>query len=548
MDQISVIVCTYNRADLLDHCLSSLVPAFIDASKNDYEVIIVDNNSSDHTAITTQKYTTKYDHFKYLIEYNQGLSYSKNRGYKEAKYNWITYLDDDAKARPGYITKAKSIINNYNFDCFGGRYIAWYEHQKPRWVPDWFGTKPCLRNDIGIIHNGFLSGSVSFYKKSILEKLGGFPVEMGMKGNKTAYGEEDFLQGKMRNHGYIIGFDPSLEIDHLVNTHKLSPGWFIKSQFVQGKTNVLIAPKRSRFNDILKSSFSDLLGRIKINTIRLFRREINITTYYVNIIYPFSFRMGVIYGIIKQKRFNHLKNMLISRFKRLAVSSNYQKFVIVAHARTGTNLIVDLLKQHPNIEVHGECFKDVREESCDNIWNGIFDKKYYKIDAVGFKLFYYHPVYGSDQSIWETLKNNTKTKVIHLTRANILRTIISQKLAHRNNSWCERIGSDRAAKKKDVFLDTSECEQKIRQIICWQNETMKKFENHEVLEIKYEDFVKDINGSFDRLVKFLGVNHFPAKINLRKQNPEPINELLSNFDDLKEHFKNSDLGKYFNFR
>ncbi|MCC5929242.1 MAG: glycosyltransferase family 2 protein [Cyclobacteriaceae bacterium] len=293
---ISVIVCTFNRSNLLKDCLGSLTPEFIQFSKNEYEVIIINNNSSDRTESIAQEYIDKYDNFRYIVEFNQGLSYSKNRGYKEAKYNWITYLDDDAKAKPGYLTRAQYVINHFPFDCFGGVYLAWYKNPKPDWVPSWFGSKSNLRDDIGEIKTGFLSGSVSFYKKNILEELGGFPVHLGMKGNRVAYGEEDYLQIQMRKKGHLIGFDPDLKIDHLVNVHKLKPGWFIRSQFIQGKTNSEISGLNESIILLFWRTCKELLGRFKINISRYFRGEIDYKTFLVNVIYPFSYRIGLIIG------------------------------------------------------------------------------------------------------------------------------------------------------------------------------------------------------------------------------------------------------------
>ena len=86
--------------------------------------------------------------------------------------------------------------------------------------------------------------------------------------------------------------------------------------------------------------------------------------------------------------------------KLINESDQYNKFVIIARSRTGSNLLRSYLNSHPNIEAHDELFRELKRKSCQEIWKGLFIKKNKKIKYVGFKIFYYHPLEGSDNSIW----------------------------------------------------------------------------------------------------------------------------------------------------
>ena len=101
MIKISVIVCTYNRAYLLKNCLRSLVDQLVETST--FEVIIVNNNATDDTEEVAKSFTEKYPNFRYIIEPNQGLSNARNRGYKEAKGEYVAYIDDDARAYTDWV-------------------------------------------------------------------------------------------------------------------------------------------------------------------------------------------------------------------------------------------------------------------------------------------------------------------------------------------------------------------------------------------------------------------------------------------------------------
>lgn len=233
---LSIVICTYNRAFILPDCLESLVSQH--TQETPFELIVVDNNSSDHTRQLVKSYQTTYPFIKYVIEPKQGLSFARNTGFRVATGKWIGYIDDDAKARMDLISIVFDIIqNNKEFDAFGGMYYPWYKYGKPRWLPDTFGKKVPLSEKRQVVNEGFLSGGIIFVPKKILQNLGGFNTRLGMN-KKPGYGEETELQIRMRDLGYKIGFDPNLIIDHCVMPHKLNASWHLKEAFVRGRDSL----------------------------------------------------------------------------------------------------------------------------------------------------------------------------------------------------------------------------------------------------------------------------------------------------------------------
>lgn len=91
MPLISVIVPCYNQAQYLDECLQSI----LDQSYQNWECIIVNDGSPDHTEEVAKKWTEKDFRFKYIYKENGGLSSARNAGLKEAKGEWIQFLDSD---------------------------------------------------------------------------------------------------------------------------------------------------------------------------------------------------------------------------------------------------------------------------------------------------------------------------------------------------------------------------------------------------------------------------------------------------------------------
>ncbi|GAK51713.1 glycosyltransferase-like protein [Candidatus Moduliflexus flocculans] len=239
-----MIIPTFNRAEILQECLESLVNQTIDRSL--YEVLIINNNSTDNTEYIITQYTSRYANMRGVFEPMPGLSHARNRGYKEAHSAWCFYLDDDAKARPDTIARALEVIEQYPFDCFGGVYYGWWKYGRPRWLPQDFGDKPLELQETGILTRenalctGYNSGGVFVCRKSVLEKVNGFVADLGMNSGKIGYGEETYLQDILRSNEYVIGFDPLLVVDHLVGKHKLTIWWHLKSIYASQRDAIFL--------------------------------------------------------------------------------------------------------------------------------------------------------------------------------------------------------------------------------------------------------------------------------------------------------------------
>lgn len=236
---ISIIICTHNRSVLLKYCLDSLANQSV--NQDLFEVIVVDNKSVDDTAATVESYKGIIKNIKYIFEERIGLSYARNRGVERACSEWVLYLDDDAKAHRNMVEQALDTCRQFDFACFGGRFFPWYITPKPDWLSGTFGEFPLLRLDVGeISEHQYVPGGILVCKKSILQGVGGFPVELGMSGKKVGYGEENWIQMEMRKRGFKIGFDPELKIDHLVASYKYSLVWHLKRHYAKGKTAALM--------------------------------------------------------------------------------------------------------------------------------------------------------------------------------------------------------------------------------------------------------------------------------------------------------------------
>lgn len=270
---ISVIVCTYNRSYILADCLESLQKQTVDKSL--YEVLVVNNNSTDKTQEIAENYARKNANFRVVVESQQGLSYARNTGYREAQYDWVFYVDDDAKASPDLIKESLKMINDYKYVVVSGIIKPWYRGTiRPKWLSEDFGSSKLYDKSIGDLPLGTLLGGCSLFLKKVLEQIDGFPVYLGMTGNKIAYGEETYVQSKLEELGYKLGYNQNLYIEHLVPEYKQTMWWHICSKYAIARDSFQIWPNEDylkgyyRFFKAIKSMVIVSLRSLKQFLIR----------------------------------------------------------------------------------------------------------------------------------------------------------------------------------------------------------------------------------------------------------------------------------------
>jgi len=233
--EVSVVVCTYRRADVLRLCLESLVTQTKPSSA--FEVIVVDNNSRDQTKSVVDSVCARAGNVRYVLEQRQGLSHARNRGYHEAAAEYVAYIDDDARVPEDWVTKVCSIIREHHPDVFGGCIHPYYLTPKPDWFEDKYEIR-VHQEETGWMpktNRRFLSGSNMIFRKSLLAGYGGFNPALGMTGGKIRYGEETELVERALREDRKVYYALDLIVYHLVPEHKMRLWYHIYSNYKWGK-------------------------------------------------------------------------------------------------------------------------------------------------------------------------------------------------------------------------------------------------------------------------------------------------------------------------
>lgn len=262
--KISVAVCTRNRCRLLRLALASLCSQTL--ARNDFEVVVVDNSSSDDTRHVVESFHDRLN-LQYVTEPKIGLSYARNAGYLAARSEYVAYLDDDAKAFPDWLKRICSDLESMDIDILGGPYYPFYLTSKPSWFRDIYAQNVSFPSSRFAERGEYCpTGSNVVVRKSVLERVGGFEPTFGMKGNRIAYGEENRMVdaawsvcGSLR-----LYYDVNVRVNHLVSRERMRLSWWLRSSLARGRSLQLLELAAGHGNDSLWTTQRELAKRVSV--------------------------------------------------------------------------------------------------------------------------------------------------------------------------------------------------------------------------------------------------------------------------------------------
>ena len=272
---LSVVICTYNRSDLLPIVLESMTSQSIDQSQ--FEVIIVDNNSTDNSADIAQSFCEKYSHFRLIHEPAQGLSNARNRGWKDSRGTYIAFLDDDAQADKSWCERIVNAFTTVKPQpvAVGGQIRPHFQSPPPEWFMDSFevrswGDKPHFL-DSPYARFGFSGSNMAFLKK-VLEQSNGFSPHLGITGATLRMGEESDLFSRIYQENPLFWYDPDILVYHWTPERNFSVMYRFKRLYQNG-VFMAYAQHRSIFSLNYLRMTLYLTGQIILFPIRMIRHR-----------------------------------------------------------------------------------------------------------------------------------------------------------------------------------------------------------------------------------------------------------------------------------
>lgn len=252
---LSVVICSYNRGKYLPMVLDSLKVQ--DYSTQSHEIILINNNSTDNTDEIIRNYQQANPTFPlvYEIEYNQGISYARNKGVETAKGDIIVFIDDDETVEPDFLTSVNNFFTQYkNAGISSGPVIPVYETEKPEWLSHFTMRLITGAYDKGksikLLKNKDYPGTGhACFRKSLFIKYGAFNTTLGRKGNSLMGAEDKDFFLRLMNGGEKCYYLPSAKIYHHIPESKLTDDFFRRLTYSIGKS------ERIRTLNLGKKSF-----------------------------------------------------------------------------------------------------------------------------------------------------------------------------------------------------------------------------------------------------------------------------------------------------
>jgi len=240
---ISVLICTYNRADLLAEMLDSLA-VMHDRGVYRWEVVIVDNNSTDQTRqVVTDRRSRFPVPLRYIFEARQGKSIALNTGIDASSAEVILFTDDDERVADDWVDEACApLLTDTGFSYTGGPVWPIWDAPPPAWLdlgqPEMlgpigmfdYGSEPFVFED----RQRAAGGGNMAVKRELIDRVGGFNAELGRKGNLLLGQEQAEFFSRTRRAGARGLYVPTMQAYHHVPVSRMTKTYFRRWWFWRG--------------------------------------------------------------------------------------------------------------------------------------------------------------------------------------------------------------------------------------------------------------------------------------------------------------------------
>lgn len=241
---VSIVICTYNRCELLPGALESVLAQ--EARGVRYEFIIVDNNSTDRTREVVESFIPRAPvPMRYIFEGRQGRPYALNTGIDAARAPIIALTDDDVRVAKDWVEKIKEVFDrNPEIDLVGGKVLPFWQSEPPTWLTrdHW---APLAIQDYG--DEGFYSGiehpvclvaANLAVRSAVIEQIGGFDSRFQRIGASST--EDHEWQLRFWRAGKRGMYSPHVVVTAEVQTERLTKAYHRLWYTGHGKSSAMM--------------------------------------------------------------------------------------------------------------------------------------------------------------------------------------------------------------------------------------------------------------------------------------------------------------------
>ncbi len=244
MIKYSIIIPTRNRCNLLERCLTKI--SELEKPEYDYEVLVIDNGSTDNTGQTCLSFEGKINNLNYFYEEEPGLHIGRHSGARNSRGEVLCYIDDDSFADKYWLLGIEKAFKKPETILATGPILPEFEVDPPKWLKySWnvnkneksLGTLTLL--DFGgqekKISPLYVWGANFIIRKKIFYQFGGTHPDCMPEESPEYIGDgETGLAKKLIEKNKQALYSPEIKIYHYVPQNRMTEGYFLTVYFMQG--------------------------------------------------------------------------------------------------------------------------------------------------------------------------------------------------------------------------------------------------------------------------------------------------------------------------
>lgn len=240
---LTIAICTWNRASIIGGTLDAVCSLEIPADTS-WEVLIVDNNSSDNTVEVVSRYETKLP-LRYVLEPNAGTSFARNRAVNESKGKLFISLDDDCRPQSDLVMEYLQAMGDHpDVAVFGGTMEPEFECAPPRWISDNLDSLNAVlarlkrpgANRYLAPNEPVVTGNMAI-RTEILKRYP-FDTKLGYVGSNRMAGEDIDLYARLRADGHRAFWVGTANVRHFIPKRSISLDAITRKYVGEGRLQV----------------------------------------------------------------------------------------------------------------------------------------------------------------------------------------------------------------------------------------------------------------------------------------------------------------------
>ncbi len=236
--RFSIVLCTKNRAHLLESALASI--AAIDYPNGAFELVLVDNGSTDGTRALVDRFrgSVSFD-VRYAFEERPGLSAARNRGIREARGEYVFFTDDDQHVDSKVLAEHERVAVRFGARVQQGGIELRFIAERPRWLE---GELAAVLGETARLSEGpqniALYGGNMCFRREVFTSSIAFREDLG-KG-AAGYSEDIEITRRLEAAGERVVYAPSARIFHVIGHDRAKVAFFVKNSFEKGSSDGLM--------------------------------------------------------------------------------------------------------------------------------------------------------------------------------------------------------------------------------------------------------------------------------------------------------------------